>query len=802
MRYQAIGAASIVAFILGSAGQAGQAHGQLLASAMRGELHDAPRIAPRFCGCGKAHALWHRAQAGLPINDGVSSPVTREAATDTDLISNDLDIEIVPSGANVGLITGSNTMRVRSLVNGLTQFTFRLRSQFTVSSVTLNGSTPATATTPGANSYGRTVTLDRAYNVGEEFTVRVAYSGTAVSRGFGSIEFQNQPNSGPAIATTLSEAYFAATWWPTKDGDVFQPGDNADKSIGSIAITAPSTYQTVSNGLLTSTTPVAGGKTKYRWTTNQPTAPYLWFFSTSVYNQWSQTYTYPLAGGGTGTMPVQYSIYPGSDTPSNRAAWEQCIPMLEAFREPFGEYPFVSEKYGMYQFPFGGGMEHQTYSGMGGFWESVIAHELAHQWWGDNVTCKTWNDIWLNEGFATYAEAIWEERKPGSSGQPALQAAMNDRRPSAVNDSVYCYDVTDMNRIFSGVYSYDKGGWVMHQLRHVVGDATFFDILHQYRAAFQGSGATTNDFRDVASNVSGIDLTTFFQQWVYGIGAPAYTFGWQSVSLSGQNYLKLVINQTQNTTWGANQKFEMPLDIRVTTTSGTVTQVVQNTARTQHFLIPIPGVATAVELDPQDWVLITSKSSVAYSNGPAKIIATTPITGASFTQAPTSLTVTFSEAVNASSGAFSLVGPSGAVPMGYSYNVSNRTATLSPVSALAAGTYTLTVADSITAVASGQSLDGEGSTYPTGNGLAGGAGVFTFVIDASNCAADLDDGSGSGTPDNAVDINDLLYFLSQFETGSPGADLDSDGEPTEGTPDGGVDINDLLFFLARFEQGC
>lgn len=773
------------------------------AKADQAAVGSAPDIAPPFCGCGKSRALWLRARAGLPVQDGEPAAVTREASTDTDLLSNDLDIEVTPTGTNAGMIAGSNTMRVRSLVNGLTQFTFRLRSpNFTVSSVTLNGVTPATASTPGSNSYGRTVTLDRPYNIGEEFTVRVAYSGIAVSRGFGSIAFTTQFNGGPAIAASLSEAYYGATWWPTKDGDVFLPGDNGDKATGSIAITAPSIYTSVSNGLLTSTTPVAGGKTKYRWTTNLQTAPYLFFFSTSVYNQWSQTYSYPLPGGGTGTMPVEFSIYPNDDTPANRAAWEKCLDVLAAYRQPYGEYPFVSEKYGMYEFPFGGGMEHQTYTGIGGFWESVVAHELAHQWWGDNVTCKTWNDIWLNEGFATYSEAIWEENKPGSSGQPALQAAMNARRPGAVNDSVYLYDTSNMTRMFSSDFTYDKGAWVLQALRHVVGDTTFFDILHQYRATYQGQGATTNNFRDVASSVSGIDLTNFFQQWVYGIGAPAYTAGFDTITISGQNYARLVINQTQDPAWGANSKFSMPIDVDVSTTSGVTRVVLQNTARTQHYLIPIQGSASSVVLDPQDWFLITSKTGTTYSNGPAKIIGTIPAADAALTQAPTLAKIKFSENVNAPSSAFTFTGPSGPVAFTYSYSAAKFESSLVPTGVLAPGTYHIDVADSVTTVASSMALDGEPVVgfYPTGDGLPGGAAHFSFTIQAPVCPADLDNGSGSGTSDGAVDINDLLYFLNQFESGGLGADLDNGSG--SGTPDGGVDINDLLYFLAHFELGC
>jgi methionine-rich copper-binding protein CopC len=771
-----------------------------------------PDFTSGFCGCGKAHMLLERERLGLPIGEpggqGSGGFTSREALGDTDLLTSDLDIEVVPA---TGVISGSNTMRVRSKVNGLTQFSFVLRSQFVVSSILLNGSTSATATTPGANSYVRRITLDRPYNLNEEFTVRINYSGTAVSRGFGSIEFQQQ--NGVDIVTTLSEAYFAATWWPVKDGDVFTSGDNSDKFTGSISITAPNTLSTVSNGLLQSVTPVAGGKNKTRWATSIPTSTYLWFFSTTNYNTWQQTYTYPLTGGGTGSMPVIYNIYPANDTPTNRAGWEKVIDMLAAFRPVFGEYPFVSEKYGMYQFPFSGGMEHQTNTGMGGFWESVVAHELGHQWWGDNVTCKTWNHIWLNEGFATYSECLWEERKPGSSGLPALLDAIDARRPALTTDSVYVpqAQIGNMSRIFSSTYSYDKGAWVLHQLRHVVGDTAFFQILQDYRAAHQGSGATTEDFAAVASSVSGLNLNPFFQQWVYGIGAPAYAYGWQNVTINGQNYLRLSIRQTQDPAWGFNSRFEMPIDVRIDTPSGSVVRVAQNTATTQHYLFPIPAPATAVALDEADalnptrnWILTDSKAGEGYVSGPAKVVSVSPVPSQSFAlaSAPASVSVVFSEPVSTNASRFTVTGPGGSVPFAHAYNAGTNTATLTFSAALTPGTYTVTALSTITATASGQALDGEvvAGVLPSGDGLAGGNAVWTFSVTTPACVADVDDGSGTGTPDGGVTIDDLIYYLVLFEAGNVDADVD-DGSGT-GTPDGGVTIDDLLFFLMHFEGGC
>lgn len=732
------------------------------------------------CGCGKAAALRERFLAGLPICE-TPGYAAREALTDTDVLSNEVDIEVFPS---TSVITGSNTMRVRSLVNGLTQFTFRLRSNYTVTSAVLNGAIGVTPTTPPANnsSYGRTVTLDHVYNAGEEFTLRVDYTGTAVSVGFGSIAFGTEPNSSNPIIASLSEAYYAGTWWPCKDGDVLQPGDNSDKATLRLSVTAPNNLRTVSNGLLQSTTDLPNSRRKYTWTSDYPTATYLVFFSTGVYSTWSRIYTYPLDGGGTGSMPVEFNIYPGSNNTNNRNAWEKCLDMLAAYRGVYGEYPFVNEKYGIYQFPFGGGMEHQTNTGQGTFSESVTAHELGHQWWGDNVTCKTWRDIWLNEGFATYTEAIWEERKPGSTGTPALLAAMAARRPSAVNDSVYVYDASNMNRIFSSTFTYRKGGWVLHMLRHAVGDAAFFNSLAQYRGAYQGSGATTDDFAAVCSATCGKDLTRFFQQWVYGIGAPAYAWGWQNATIDGRNYLRVSLRQTQDSTWpgggAAGSYFEMPVDLRVDSAQGSSTTVLNNGAREQWFLVPVQQTVTDTALDEFDWILDTDKVSEAYVPGPARIVSASPAPGSSVPASSVSqVAMSFSEPALSPSNNYAsgvtITGPSGAVPFSATVTTPDSGArlTLSFAQTLDPGTYTVTVSDSIQN-ASGAALDGEMVTgLPSGNGIAGGSATWTFVVEG--CATDYNQDGGSDLADAFDLANDIAAGSSSFPGSNP--DFNNDG---------------------------
>jgi hypothetical protein len=749
------------------------------------------------CACGKAEMLRQRMLTGQPIGEGgVPGYASREALTDTDVLSNVLDIEVIPSTST---ITGSNTMTVKSKVNGLTQFTFMLRTQYTVNttgadnSVLLNGTTTATASTPGANSYARTITLDRAYNLNEVFTVKIAYSGVAVSRGFGSIDFSTQGAvaSAPAIVETLSEPYYSGTWWPCKDGDFALPGDNSDKSTMDLSVTAPSSMRTISNGLLQSITPVAGGKSKYRWVTNYPTATYLFCFCSTPYNTYSTTYSYPLPGGGTGTMPVEFNLYPSSDTANNRAVWAKCTDMLAAYRPYYGEYPFVNEKYGIYQFNFSGGQEHQTNTGEGVFDENITAHELGHQWWGDNVTCRTWSDIWLNEGFATYTECLWLEHKPGSTGLPAYLAGMQARKPNPTNDSVYVYTTSDPNRIFSDNYTYLKGGWVLHQLRHVVGDAVFYQILQSYRAAFQGSAATTDDFAGVASSVSGRNLTPFFQEWVYGIGAPAYTVGAQATTVNGQSYVKVSLSQSQDSTWpGAGAPagyFAMPIDLRVNTASSNTTTTLNNDARTQWFVIPSTAPMTSVALDEFGWVLTSAatNNSGGYVAGPPKIVQASPGPGATIAAGSpvSSATISFSENVTAASSAFAVTGPSGAVP--FTFSLINPTATLTFAQPLAPGVYTITIQPTVTASSGGASLDGEvpgtalvgQGSLPSGDGIAGGTAVWSFTVQTPSCgSADFNCDGDIGTD---LDIESFFACLAGSCPPPPctsNADFNGDGD--------------------------
>ncbi len=716
---------------------------------------DEERVNAPPADCGKACAVVKRQldhemlAEEREVYEAMLAAGLREPLSDTDLLHCDLEIEIKPGQTEN--LSGTNTMTIQSKSSALTTFTFRLAGQYVISSATVNGGTPVTVNKPSNTT--RVVTLDRTYGMDETFTLTISYSGHAQSSAFGSIEFDT--HSGTNLVSTLSEAYFAYTWWPVKDGDLYESGDNSDKFTLDIAVISPGTMITAANGVFVGEDYLSGQRVRQRWSSDYPIAAYLVCFSSTNYNTWEETYV-PLAGG---SMPVVFYIYPEHDTTSNRNAWNKVVDMLYVFRDLYGEYPFVNEKYGIYEFEFGGGMEHQTFTGQGTFSENTTAHELAHQWWGDMVTCKNWNDIWINEGFARYSEAIWNEFKPGSSGAAARKSYMTGIKYTGAG-SVYvtAAEVGDMNDIFDVTTTYNKAGWVVHMLRGVLGEEQFWNALAGYRVAFEYSAADTDDLKGVFEDYyGGESLDWFFQEWIYGERTPTYSWGYSTTEVDGQDYLLLYIDQTQSASY---QRFTMPIDIVV----DGETYVVFNDHDPQHFVIPISAAPGSVEFDPDAWILWSSVSSTSYVNGAPKIVKTDPLPGKSaIGLSVDTVSITFHTNVSTDAGDYTLVGASsGAQPFTFAYDGTTNTVTLTTDNPLPLDSYTLTVSDSVTG--NGMALDGEmDDTYespylPSGDGVAGGSAVIHFQV---SC------GFGDGDCDGDVDLNDYSAFQLCFGATTP-----------------------------------
>jgi aminopeptidase N len=245
-------------------------------------------------------------------------------------------------------------------------------------------------------------------------------------------------------------------------------------------------------------------------------------------------------------------------------------------------------------------MEHQTCTSINSYGGSLVAHELAHQWFGDKITCKNWENIWLNEGFATYGEAIYAEALGGPAGYKS-NIANNAVRAKRAVGSVYVQNINSESEIFSSIRSYSKGAMVLHMLRGIVGDEKFFKILQNYLVSSVAySAATTEDFQKVAEETTGLKLEYFFKQWIYGENYPKYSYSWNINETSEK--LKLTISQTQNTT---PTFFSMPVDINIVMADGKiVTNTVFIDKASQEIEITKPiGAISQVIFDPENKIL-------------------------------------------------------------------------------------------------------------------------------------------------------------------------------------------------------
>jgi aminopeptidase N len=531
------------------------------------EVRDEADVAP-YLAAWKANAL-QRARA-------VARPATANQQQ-YDARWYGLNLTFTPATSTV---SGTVTV-VATVVSGpLTSLDLDLAANMTVDAVAVVNPIEALATTFSRSGDVLTVALERPYTAGQRVSVAVTYHGNPTAAGY----FGFQTVNSRQLIWSLSEAYGARTWWPCKDA----PEDKADSV--EVRFTMASGLTAVSNGTLASRT-VNGANATTVWRERYPIATYLVSIAAYPYTVTTDWYR----PSPTDSMPIQFNNYPES-VAGAAAVQAKVKDMIAAFAARYGEYPFLAERYGHAQFQFGGGMEHQTCTSLGVFDQWVVAHELAHQWWGDLVTCRDFHHIWVNEGFATYGEALWAEATGGDS---AYHADINLNRYFG-SGSIYVPDATDENRVFDSNLSYNKGSWVLHMLRHVLGDTVFFQALRQYGTTWGYQSATTEDFRDVCEAVSGRNLDDFFQQWIYGEYYPVYRPAWTAASAGGGWDVTLTLQQTQTLT---GTVFHMPVDVAITTASGTTTFVVEDSLASQVFVLHVTDQPTRLAIDPDDWIL-------------------------------------------------------------------------------------------------------------------------------------------------------------------------------------------------------
>ncbi len=339
-------------------------------------------------------------------------------------------------------------------------------------------------------------------NSSDTLEIIIKYSGTPENKGLGSFLFTEDDEKDEKRILTLNEPIYASTWFPCND----YPDD---KAFLTIAITNDSAYTSVSNGSLIQTKTIEEKK-RYTWQTSYPISTYLVGFYSAKYVEISDS----LILENDRIIPIKYYII-NDDFRKSVYDLEVSKEALKYFDSAFGNYPFEKEKYAIAEFDWQmGAIENQTIVGIGSkltsgnrFFSDVIVHEAAHHWWGNAVGLKSWEDIWLNEGFSSYSEAMYWENK---SGRSSLISTLFSKRMDFNDTKLF----DPQGFLFSSTI-YNKGAWVLHMLRFEIGENDFSELMKKFFEKYKYSNASTNDFKNIAESISNKNLTKFFDQWVF-----------------------------------------------------------------------------------------------------------------------------------------------------------------------------------------------------------------------------------------------------------------------------------------------
>ncbi len=496
---------------------------------------------------------------------------------------------------SVYFLRGSVTTYVRILEDDLQQLTFNLSHALSVDSVVVHDLKVEFHHTSDDRL---TIFPGKTFHGGQTDSVTIYYHGVPdPGDGFGS--FMQSWHAGEPIIWTLSEPYGSSDWWPCRDG--------LDDKIDSIdmIITTPARYRVAGNGLLVGEK-AAGTDKIYHWKHRYPIAPYLIAFAVTnyeFYSDWCVT--------GTDSVEVLNYVYP-ENIENARKGTGDMIKVMQYYCEQFGPYPFREEKYGHAQFNMGGGMEHQTMSFMGGFGFEICSHELAHSWFGNMVTCRSWHEIWLNEGFATYCAGLAYERFSPDLYWPVWKQNNISYITQAPEGAVFVADTTSVERIFSARLSYSKAAFLLHMLRWMMGDDVFFSALNNYLndPSLAYGFATTADLKRHLEEASQRDLTGFFEDWYTGEGYPSYTI--LCYPMEGTQ-IQLIIHQKQS--HPSVGFFEMPVPLLFKNTDHDTLLVFDHQYSGEVFVANPGFEVDSIIFDPDQWII--SKGNAVILNPPA-----------------------------------------------------------------------------------------------------------------------------------------------------------------------------------------
>ncbi len=543
-----------------------------------------------------------------PVTRGIhKTPIRLRSSQNTtnyDLKYLRFELKVNPS---VKYIEGNVTSYFVPISN-FSSIYFDFRNNMTVDSVKYHGDDVSYSFT-GNEEFN--VDFEQNLQAGVLDSLTIFYHGTPYEDGFGSFKVASTTCSNQdSVMWTLSEPYGAKNWWPCKE-TLIDKIDSVD-----MFVTTPVKYHTGSNGLLISRDTIdSGNKVTEHWKHKYPIPAYLIAYASSEYSIYKDTFD--LYNGG--QLEILNYVFP-CDSATAHNNTKDLDTVMNFFIKKFGPYPYETEKYGHAQCRFGGGMEHTTMTFMGGWWYYILIHEMAHQWFGDKITCGSWHDIWLNEGFATYLEGLTCEEGIQST---SFHDWLNGKRNSVLSNnygSVYCDDTTSVNRIFNSRLSYNKGAYLLHMLRWILGDDAFFQGMNEYinDSDLAYDYAKTPDFKAHMETAGDTSLDEFFNDWFYNEGWPDYTFRW-SVDTACNNKLRIKITQSHSANQGVF--FEMPVPIKFSDgTNDTIFVFHQNSPDDTIFFEFPDFKPTTLEFDPDLWLIAKNTTTIKENSPPIKTI--------------------------------------------------------------------------------------------------------------------------------------------------------------------------------------
>lgn len=494
-------------------------------------------------------------------------------------------------------IVGHTTTIANVIVSSMNMYAFELSAQLTIDSVKMNG----VMMNVSSNDSIRMVSLSTPLPQNTTFTAEVWYHGQpSGGTNFFTNGLLNQTDASIPVQVThtVSAAVHSRDWWPCKQS-LSDKIDSAD-----IWVTVPMGLKVASNGLLKNVTLLANSFQRFEWSSRNPVDYYLLSFAIAPYDE----YNYYMHFAGGDSMLIQNFIYQHPSILQNHKDELDSIEhIINHFSALFGKYPFHTEKAGICLAPLQGGMENQTLVTVGSLDILLIAHELSHQWWGDHVTCHSLTDMWLNEGFATYTEHLYLEHFYGAAAALAKRTQMFNNVMSAQGGTVWVNDTTDEYRIYNGRLTYNKGAALAHMLRYMIhDDAKYFQILTAYQQQFANATATTDDLKNLAAQISGVALDTFFQQWYKGQGYPVYSAKWYQAA---NGDVRIQLSHTTSAPSSVSV-FKLPIEIKLASPQGDTVIRVSNTMSSEVYNLNWSKTMTGMSIDPDNHIVNKTGSIV------------------------------------------------------------------------------------------------------------------------------------------------------------------------------------------------